>query len=94
MRPRDVFRRLQSGALDASQLTPAAAKRLTSKLLSQAKSSLGRLGSPTKFEQTDKYVFGTSTVYFYRIAFKQGQLRFSLSLDAGGKVGALSVDPL
>jgi hypothetical protein len=75
-------------------LTARAAKRVTAKMLAQAKSSLGRLGAPTKFEQTDKYLFGTSTFYYYRLTFKQGQLRFSLSLDAGGKVGDVSVDPV
>lgn len=93
-RARDVFRRLQSGTLDASQLTARAAKRVTAKMLAQAKSSLGRLGAPTKFEQTDKYLFGTSTFYYYRLTFKQGQLRFSLSLDPAGKVGDVSVDPV
>lgn len=93
-RARDIFRRLQTGTLDASQLTTSAAKRLTGKLLAQAKSSLSRLGSPTKVEQYDKYLLGTQTSYAYRLTFKQGLLGFSLTLDNEGKVGALSVQPL
>ena len=93
-RARDVFRKLQSGTLDSSQLTPLAAKRLTAKLLSQAKAQLGRLGAPTKFEQTDKYLLGMQTVYTYRVTFKQAVLGFVLSLDPAAKVGALSVQPL
>jgi D-alanyl-D-alanine carboxypeptidase len=93
-RARDVFKRLQSGSLDASALTPVAAKRLTAKLMSQAKSQLGRLGVPTKFEQTDKYVLGLETVYSYRVAFKAGGLGFVLSLDPAGKVGELTVLPI
>jgi len=93
-RARDVFKRLQVGSLDASQLTAIAAKRLTSKLMSQAKSQLSRLGVPLKFEQTDKYALGNQTVYSYRLTFKQGRLGFVVSLDQAGKVGELSVEPL
>lgn len=93
-RARDVFKKLQGGTLEASQLTPQAAKRLTSKLLSQAKGQLGRLGAPTGFQQTDKYLDGLETVYSYRVSLKQGALGFVVSLDANGKVGALSVLPL
>ena len=94
MRARDVFKRLASASLDATQLTPVAAKRLTTKLMTQAKSQLGKLGAPTKFEQTDKYVFGLETVYSYRLTFKTGVLGFVVSLDPAGKVGALSVLPI
>jgi len=94
VRARDVFKRLQSGSLDASALTPVAAKRLTAKLMSQAKAQLGKLGAPTKFEQTDKYSLGLETVYSYRLTFKQGQLGFEISLDPTGKIGEVTVVPL
>jgi hypothetical protein len=93
-RARDVFKRLQSGSLDATQLTPVAAKRLTAKLMTQAKSQLGKLGVPTKFEQTDKYALGLETVYSYRLSFKAGALGFIVSLDPAGKVGELTVLPI
>ncbi|HXW76626.1 MAG TPA: serine hydrolase domain-containing protein [Candidatus Eremiobacteraceae bacterium] len=91
---RDVFHRLQTGTLDVSQLTPQAAKRFSAKILDQAKSSLGRLGQPLRFDQTDKYPFGTTTEYYYRVTFKDGVLGFSLSFDASGAVGEVTAWPL
>ena len=93
-RARDVFHRLQTGTLDQSQMTAEAAKRLTSDITSKAKASLSRLGNPAHFTQTDKYVFGTETVYGYRIEFRAGAIAFTLALDANQKVGELSVQPL
>jgi CubicO group peptidase (beta-lactamase class C family) len=93
-RSRYIFRQLQAGTLSGSQLLPQAAKRLTPSLLSQAKSQLGRLGAPVKFEQTDKYLLGTETVYTYSVTFKQGAIGFVVSLDAAGKVGSLTVEPI
>jgi len=93
-RARYIFRQLQSGSLSTSQLLPQAAKKLTPALLSQAKSQLGKLGAPVKFEQTDKYLMGTQTVYTYCVTFKQGAIGFDISLDAAGKVGSLTVKPL
>ena len=93
-RSRYVFRQLQAGTLSASQLLPQAAKRLTPSLLAQAKSQLGKLGAPVKFQQTDKYLLGTQTVYTYSVAFKQAAIGFVVSLDASGKVGSLTVEPI
>jgi len=93
-RSRYIFRQLQAGTLSGSQLLPLAAKRLTPSLLSQAKSQLGRLGAPVKFDQTDKYLLGTQTVYTYSVTFKQGAIGFVVSLDAAGKVGSLTVEPI
>lgn len=93
-RSRYIFHQLQSGTLSASQLLPQAAKRLTASLLSQAKSQLGKLGAPVKFEQTDKYLLGTQTVYTYSVTFKQGAIGFVIALDAAGKVGSLTVEPI
>jgi D-alanyl-D-alanine carboxypeptidase len=93
-RARDVFKKLQTGSIDASMLLPVTAKRLTPKLMSQARSSLGRLGTPVRFEQTDKYALGTQTTYFYRLTFKQAVLGFEVSFDSAGKIGDLTVTPL
>ena len=93
-RARLVFARLQSGTLSSSELTPVAAKRLTSSLLAQAKAQLGKLGPPAGFQQTDKYLLGTETVYSYKVTFKQGPIGFVVSLDPAGKVGSLTVEPL
>jgi len=93
-RSRYIFRQLQAGTLSGSQLLPLAAKRLTPSLLSQAKSQLGRLGAPVKFDQTDKYLLGTQTVYTYSVTFKRGAIGFVVSLDAAGKVGSLTVEPI
>jgi hypothetical protein len=62
--------------------------------MSQARAQLSRLGAPTKFEQTDKYLLGTQTVYSYRLTFKQALLGFVVSFDGAGKVGELTVKPL
>jgi len=94
MAARAIFRKLQGGTLVAADVTAAASRRLTPALLGQAKSQLGRLGAPTKVDQVDKYAFGTETVYVYRFTFKQAVLGFSVSLDAAGKVGELSIIPL
>ncbi len=93
-RARDVYRRLAAGTLDASQTTGSAAKRLTSTLLAHAKAQLGKLGAPKQFALMDKHLLGDETVYTYRLAFKQGGLEFVVALDAAGKVGTLSVEPL
>lgn len=93
-RSRYVFRQLQAGTLSASQLLPLAAKRLTPTLLAQAKAQLGKLGAPVKFQQTDKYLLGTQTVYTYAVTFKQGAIGFVVALDAAGKVGSLTVEPI
>ena len=93
-RARDVFRKLASGTLDQSALTGSAAKRLTSTLRSQAKAQLGKLGSPKRFDQTDKYLLGDETVYSYRLVFKQGAVGLVVAFDAAGKVGTLAVEPL
>jgi D-alanyl-D-alanine carboxypeptidase len=93
-RARTVFHALQTGTLDASQLTSIAAKQLTPKLLSDARSGLSKLGAPTGFDQLDKSSFGTLTNYLYRVTFKAGSIGFSLSLDAGGKVGELTAYPM
>ena len=93
-RSRSIFHQLQSGTLSASQLTPEAAKKLTASLQSQAKLQLGKLGAPLRFEQTDKYLLGTQTVYTYSVTFKQGAIGFVIALDAAGKVGSLTVEPI
>jgi D-alanyl-D-alanine carboxypeptidase len=93
-RARDIFKRLQSGTLDATQLTTDAGRHLTPKLLGQAKSSIGKLGAPLKFEQTDKYLLGTETVYSYRLTFKAAALGYAVGLESDGRVGELSVWPL
>jgi D-alanyl-D-alanine carboxypeptidase len=94
VRSRSIFRQLQAGKLNVFDLLPDAAKHLTPTLQSQAKAQLGPLGAPVKFEQTDKYLLGTQTVYTYRVAFKQVAIGFVLALDAKGKVGSLTVEPL
>ena len=93
-RARDVFRKLQTGSIDASMLLPSTAKRLTPKLMAQARSTLGRLGAPTRIDQTDKYVLGNQTVYSYRLTFKQAVLGLEVSFDRAGKIGELTVNPL
>jgi D-alanyl-D-alanine carboxypeptidase len=93
-RARDVFKKLQAGSIDASMLLPTTAKRLTPKLMSQARSTLLRLGAPLRFEQTDNYTLGTQTTYFYRLTFKQAVLGFEISFDSAGKIGDLTVNPL
>lgn len=94
VRSRSIFRQLQAGRLSPSDLLPDAAKRLTATLLSQAKAQLGPLGAPVKFEQFDKYLLGTQTVYTYRVTFKQAAIGFELALDSAGKVGSLTVEPI
>ena len=94
VRSRSIFRQLQAGKLNVSDLLPDAAKHLTPTLQSQAKAQLGPLGTPVKFEQTDKYLLGTQTVYTYRVSFKQAAIGFVLALDGRGTVGSLTVEPL
>lgn len=94
VRSKSIFRELQAGTLPESQLLPVAAKHLTSALRAQAKAQLRPLGAPLKFEQTDKYLLGTQTVYTYRLTFKQAAIGFVVSLDSQGKVGSLTVEPL
>lgn len=93
-RARSVFHQLQTGTLSSNELTAAAQRRLTSSIESSAKAALGRLGQPTGFSQTDRYVLGDQTVYTYRVTLKQAVMAFSVAFDGTGKVGSFSIWPL
>jgi CubicO group peptidase (beta-lactamase class C family) len=70
---REIFRDLQQGKIDRSLFTDNANSYFTEQALKDFADSLGPLGMPLEFVQTNQALRGGMTLHVYRIKFHQGQ---------------------
>ncbi len=95
-RAKDWLHRLQTGAIDRSQLTEQMNAALTADKVKQISSQFTPLGDPQSFtflEQQPVPSDPTMTAYVYRVVFKTTTLNEIFSLDKDGKVAGILFQP-
>ncbi len=93
-RAKEWIRRIQSGAIDRTQLSATMSRALTPQLVSGAKAQFGRLGPVQMLTYLGKTAQGSSIVYVYRVDFANDSLNLILSINSAGKIDGLLFRPL
>jgi hypothetical protein len=84
------LRRVQSGEIDRSQLTPGLSALLDDATVKAHAADFGPLGEPLDFAYSaTREQPGGTTIYVYRVRFKSGAMTWWFGLDARGKISAL-----
>lgn len=83
---REWMHRIQTGAIDRSQLTAETNKMFTPEFVAAIQGQFAPLGSPESFVYRGKQKSARGTRYDYRMRFKDRVLMLYLGLDARGKI--------
>ena len=84
------LRRVQSGEIDRTQLTPGLSALLDDATVKADAADFGPLGEPLDFTYAAKRDQpGGTTIYVYRVRFKSAAMTWWFGLDQRGKISAL-----
>jgi D-alanyl-D-alanine carboxypeptidase len=93
-RIKSIWNGLAVGPIDRSQLSDTMNKHLTPEFLSEVKSQISVLGTPTSWVYKGKTSDKTSTNYTYYVTFSSGHsFDVVMTLDDAGKVSAYELAP-
>lgn len=89
-----MYRGLENGAVDRSQLSDGANAKLTDDLIKAIAARIAPLGEPVTFEPVNSALKGSTTIYAYLLTFGSGaKLDYVIGFDAHGKVDSLGLSP-
>ena len=88
-----MYRGLQKGELDRGKLAPNLDGYFDAQTVSDFKSSLGALGDPVTFRQTDSSLRGGMTFRSFRVVYPTRRLRITTYTYPDGKLEQFLVYP-
>jgi D-alanyl-D-alanine carboxypeptidase len=90
---REIFAGLQQGKIDRSLLTENCNSYFTDQALKEFGNSLGSLGIPKEFKQTDKLERGGMTLRVFELTFPERKLEIWERIMPDGKIEQYQVGP-
>lgn len=93
-RAKEWVHRLQTGDIDRSQLDADVNTAMTPDLVTRVSSQLISLGDPLAFAFVTRESVQDSTLYVYRVTFKNATFNELFSVDKDGKISGLRFVPV
>jgi hypothetical protein len=88
-----IYGQMRAGTVDATLMTDAMAKALSSDVLAQTKPVFDQLGDPTKLTLESSEVRPEGTRWVYLAVFAMAQLHVDIFVTKDGKVGGYRLAP-